>query len=147
MHPIDMATGNRLLITRTFAVTTSITLGAIFIGGCSQIAESGPVVNAKNQAVCSVLSQPLQILNDNISKISESPAGRAAGTAVDGTQSALESATAAATGHLTGALTGLDESVQSMINALTAGAVPAELKQMTTTVKTNIASVQSACAS
>ncbi len=141
-----MAT-SRLLITRTFAVATSITLGAVFIGGCSQIAESGPVVDAKNQAVCSVLGQPLQILNDNISKVSESPAGRAAGTAVEGTQSALESATATATGALAGVLTGLNASVQSLINALTAGAVPAELTQLTTTVKTDIASVQSACAS
>jgi hypothetical protein len=97
MHPLDMTIGNRLRITRTFAVATSITLGAVFLGGCSQIAESGPVTGAKNQALCSVLGQPLQILNDNISRVSESPAGQTAGSAVAGTQSALESATGTAT--------------------------------------------------
>jgi len=142
-----MTTGKRLLTTRTFAAGASIALGAVFLSGCSQIAESGPVTGAKNQALCSVLSQPLQVLNDNISKVSESPAGQSAGSAVAGTQSALESATSTATGQLATSLAGLDGSVQSLLNALGTRAVPAELKALTTAVQTNIAGVQSACAS
>lgn len=119
---------------------------AIVLSGCSQIAESAPVSNAKNQAVCSVISQPLQTLDENISRVTQSQAGQAAGSAVAGAQSALDSATSTATGQLALALSGLDGSIQSLLTALANGAAPAELKLLVESVQTDIGNVQTDCA-
>ncbi|NQU36759.1 MAG: hypothetical protein HQ526_04075 [Actinobacteria bacterium] len=142
-----MTTRGHLRTTKGFTLAASIPLGAIILSGCSQITESETVSNAKNKALCSVISQPLQALDENISNLSESQAGQAAGSAVVSAQSALDSATSTASGQLAVALSGLDDSIQSLLSALSAGAGSAELKQLTKGVQTNIGNVQADCAS
>lgn len=112
---------------------------------CSQITESAPVQEARNQAVCAAIGQPLQTLQDNVGKVASSPAGQVAGNTLQTAESALQTAMDTATGQVAATLLGLDQSLVALLKAWTAGAVPAELQPLIQAVQADIGSVQTAC--
>lgn len=138
-------TDGMTLATRLVGVF-GVVSGGIALVGCSAITESAPVQGAKNQAVCAAISQPLQLLQENADKIGTSPAGQAAGGAIESAESALKTATETATGQVATALLGLDGSVTTLINAWASGALQSELAPLISAVKTDAADVQAACA-
>jgi len=124
----------------------TIALGLTAVGtGCSQIADSSIVQGAKNQAVCAVLSQPLQSLNDSVDTIDKNPAGFA-GLPITGLAGSLDGSFTDATGQLAVDVTTLQQSMAKLIEAIEKGSPQPIVHKRVLAVKDAVASVQADCA-